>query len=108
MLNTIERLLAALGHDVTALGNPTDALMVLQAGEFDAVLTDLGMPGLSGTDLARQIQDAGMDLPVMLLTGWNPDMDTNASPGDGVAHVLAKPVTLDSLKRALSVILDPK
>jgi len=108
VLHTLERLLTTLGHDVTALTDPTQALDRLQGDDFDAVLTDLGMPGLSGTDLARQIQESGLELPVMLLTGWNPEVDPSSSKVDGVRHVLSKPVTLDSLKQALTAIFEPQ
>ena len=66
------------------------------------VLTDLGMPGMTGWEVARAVKARRADLPVMLITGWG---DTPEGPGDhrrSADIVIAKPVTAASLRAALA------
>lgn len=107
VLETMHRLLQTLGHKATTLSRPQEALGELESGKYDAILTDLGMPTITGTDLARSIRAAELDIPIILLTGWNTDVDLAGPMGKMIDHLIAKPVTLDSLRSALTAVLEP-
>ena len=68
------------------------------------MLTDLGLPGISGEDVARKIAGQSSLTPVILLTGWSNQLRDSGKPLEGVTLVLGKPVTLDTLKGALSAV----
>lgn len=78
-----------------ALTGP-DALLLLQAEEFDVVVLDLKMPGMSGLDVLTSIKNINPALPVVLITGHGSPDDSLAVP-DGAFDYLPKPVNLDKL-----------
>ncbi len=64
-------MLTDLGHTVTVAQSGPDALTILGAGhQFDFVITDHAMPGMTGIELARKIRAARPSLPVILATGY--------------------------------------
>lgn len=66
-----KRVLEKFGYKVIAAASGAEALQILEAQSVDLVLTDLLMPGLSGTDLAREIKLRQPHLPVVLFSGVN-------------------------------------
>ena len=59
------------GYEVVTAGSADQALEVLSSHKVDLVLSDLLMPGKTGTDLAREIKAATPNLPVILISGVN-------------------------------------
>lgn len=89
------------GFVVSAVCDSACALGALQAGPYDAVLSDVVMPGGSGVDLVRAIRQRDLDLPVVLLTG-NPTVETAVQALEmGVLHFLVKPVSVAELVRCV-------
>lgn len=89
-----------LGYSAQTAINASNALEMLCASAFDAVLTDVEMPGMSGVELAHEIRTRWPSLPVMLMTGSSePHASTDA------ALLLRKPFSLDALRGALAQIL---
>ena len=70
----------------------------------DLVLLDLGLPGLSGYDVAERLRGpAGSDAPMLVaMTGWGNDDDLRRSSAAGFAHHLVKPVDLDRLRALIA------
>jgi len=93
----IERLLTLRGHNVASVSSAREALSALETGTFDVVLSDQGMPEMSGRELARKIRSLYPSLPVVLLTG---DTDLNVDPQD-IARVVPKPFQADDLEQAI-------
>jgi CheY-like chemotaxis protein len=73
-----------------------------QGAPFDAIVTDLGMPGIDGRALAVPVASMRPSLPVALLTGWGEQVDAR---GDGLRAVLSKPATVDDVRRCLEGLL---
>jgi signal transduction histidine kinase/CheY-like chemotaxis protein len=74
-------MLEDLGHTVIEAYSGPAALDLLQCGtEVDIVVTDHAMPGMTGTDLARQIKARWPDLPIILATGYA-DLPNEEDPG---------------------------
>lgn len=97
-------MLAGAGFEVVEADDGIAAAALLRAGSmaFDALVTDLSMPRLDGTALAREARGiAGSELPVLFLTGLG------EFPGDAARHgsILAKPFTPDSLIRSVRALL---
>jgi CheY-like chemotaxis protein len=59
-----------LGHQVRQAPSATDALALLEREQFDVVLSDQAMPGMTGVELAEEIARRQPDLPVILTTGY--------------------------------------
>lgn len=77
--------------------------MARRAGHpFDAVITELNLPGRNGSDIATKIKQAAPAVRVIMLTA--PALCLRAEPAmpPGVDHLLSKPVTADELRAALA------
>jgi CheY-like chemotaxis protein len=79
------------GHRVVEAENAPEALALLERGRFDLLVTDLGMPGITGTELARRAKAGGNVGAVALITGWGVDGDDQTLQEAGVDLVLNKP-----------------
>ena len=65
--------------------------------EFDGVFTDVGMPGMSGWELAREIRQINSRIPIAVVTGWGEAVGSNEQKAAGVDWVVAKPFTADGI-----------
>ena len=99
-----ETLAQGLGRrtfEVTWTQSPEEALRLIQERPFDAVLTDMNMPQMSGTDLCKRITAYLPDLPVIVLTAFG-SMDTAiAAIRAGAYDFVTKPVELDGMALTL-------
>jgi len=89
---TLAALLRASGQEVIEADSGEAALNWLETTPVDIVLTDLGMPQVTGWQVARAAKARRPDLPVVLLTGWGDQTEAEASEDAGVDRVLTKPV----------------
>ncbi len=72
--------------------------MALFAAErFDAVFTDLGMPGMSGWELARAIRESNKIIPLAVITGWGNAVSSTEQETAQVDWVLTKPFDIDRI-----------
>ena len=75
----------------------TEALALFREREFDGVFTDVGMPGMSGWELAREIRQVNQTIPIAIITGWGEIVGSNEQRAAGVDWVIAKPFTADRI-----------
>lgn len=86
------------------VGSGSEALEKLAHGHFDAIVTDLNMPGMDGATLLNEVQQRHPELVRIVLSGGTPDTITLRSVP--VAHqFLAKPFGAEELKRTLAIAL---
>jgi CheY-like chemotaxis protein len=104
---TMGTLLRAAGHEVTEASSGPDGLAALADHPVDLVITDLGMPGMTGWEVAQQVKAAQPHLPVILLTGWGQQAPPPASGQDCVDRVLGKPIRLEALQGAIAALTGP-
>jgi CheY-like chemotaxis protein len=70
----------------------------------DVVLTDLGMPDMTGWDVARGVRTQRPGMPIGLITGWAVALEMSADERRAVDFVIAKPYTVEALRAALGRI----
>jgi CheY-like chemotaxis protein len=102
---TVAMLLRMEGHDIRMAHTGESALHLAAQFSPNAVLLDLGLPGLNGYEVARLLrQDAHLPQPLTLiaLTGWGSGDDRRAAEAAGFDHHLMKPVAVENLLEALS------
>jgi signal transduction histidine kinase/CheY-like chemotaxis protein len=75
----------------------SEALSLFSEIEFDGVFTDVGMPGMSGWELAREIRQRNAKIPIAVITGWGEAVGSNEQQAAGVNWVVAKPFTADRI-----------
>ncbi|HYB73021.1 MAG TPA: response regulator, partial [Candidatus Sulfotelmatobacter sp.] len=93
------------GHTVEAVTEPHLALARLQSNSVDLLFTDLGMPEVSGWDVAAQARALHPDLPVILVTGWGHQIDPERLQASGVSGVVAKPYRMEDISHAVAAAL---
>ncbi len=98
-------MLRQLGHQVTGFTNAREALDAFGKGHFRLVITDLGMPDLSGRDVAKVVKAMNPETPVVLITGWGVQLDPAELKGAGVDGVIAKPFSKEVISAKLAELL---
>ena len=93
------------GYAIHVAANRTEALNCAEQTQFVAVLTDLTMPDMSGTELARRLQEQQPGLPVILLSGY--DLKDEHLP-ENVVEVLQKPFRNSVLMAVVQRVLKPE
>jgi PAS domain S-box-containing protein len=93
------RLLERQGYRVSGYTDPQAALAAVRAEPqaFDLVVTDYNMPGLSGLEVARALQEIRADLPVALASGYITEELRAQAPAAGVLELVYKPNTVEEL-----------
>ncbi len=102
LLRTYRRILDGAGYEVETVDDGVTGVALFKSGIFDVVVSDVGMPGMNGIDLLREIHEHDRDAPVVLMTG-GPSVDTAISAIEyGALKYLTKPFHPDELLRSVS------
>lgn len=97
----LSRGLRLLGMNVVIASSAEEALEQFPAGGFDAVLSDISMPGLTGLDLLRQVKELDPDTPFLLMTGHADIESAREAMRHGAEDYLIKPFALADVELAL-------
>jgi CheY-like chemotaxis protein len=105
--NPINALLARalLGREGCAIDHAArgdDALTAVKVGDYDLILMDMRMPGLSGVETARAMRAMGVETPIVALTANAFEDDRHACLAAGMDDFLVKPMSPDSLRAVLT------
>jgi PAS domain S-box-containing protein len=103
-----EASLKRLGYHVTISTDSREALAMFKSRPeaFDLVITDMTMPHLSGSDLAREILQVRPAQPIILCTGYSSYIDAEKAAQMGIKSFLLKPLSRKALAEAVRKILD--
>ena len=100
-LSTI-RLLRRAGFEGEQVSSPDTALQLLSGhGGFDLILSDWTMPGMNGIELAKAVRGCGIDVPIVIMTGFASGIRDDELRAANVKRLLAKPVDPEVLVRAI-------
>jgi CheY-like chemotaxis protein len=92
-----------LGHEVVAVTDAELAIEQFASRTFDAVMTDVSLPGMSGIDLAKELIKQFPHLPVVIASGYGSlNLDFWLGQGQGNVLVLPKPYDMTMLEKTLS------
>lgn len=97
--------LEALGHVVDASMDGRDGLHLASEYPFDAAIVDLGLPGLSGIEIIRQLRCQGSALPILILTARGRWQDKVEGLEAGADDYLSKPFQMEELLARLKALL---
>jgi CheY-like chemotaxis protein len=106
VLETLLEVLSGEGHQVVTASGGRQALERFSGGSFDLVLTDLGMPEMSGWELAAAIKQQDPAMPVAMITGWGAEFSPEQLHERGVDLVLAKPFECSQVASLVSRAMD--
>ncbi len=100
-----ERILKSEGHNVAATATGLEGLELFKKWNFDAVLVDRAMPGMSGDEVAAAVKQHKPGTPVILLTGFGDLMKEEGECPPGVDIIVSKPASIEDLRRAIATVV---
>jgi CheY-like chemotaxis protein len=93
----LTEILESEDHEVKSSSNGSQALQLFKNNHFDLVFTDLGMPGMTGWQVAKEIKRINGATPVSVITGWRVTIDDNELKERGVDFIVNKPFQIKQL-----------
>jgi len=99
----LRRMLSTAGYRLLLARDGAEALSIAESNDFDLLLTDLAMPGMQGTEVARSVRERRPHLPVLLMSGYARGLDEL----DPSHSVLLKPFGEAELLTAVRAALEP-
>lgn len=98
-----EQMLSGLGYTPVVCRGSQEALAVFQEkpGRFDLVISDQIMPGMSGTELVREIHRIRQEIPAILCTGFSKTVSGEELAECGIGEMLMKPILLRQMAEAV-------
>jgi CheY-like chemotaxis protein len=105
--DSLGALLELLGAEVRVAHSGPAALEAVVSFHPDAVLLDIGMPGMNGYEVANRIRTQGngsRNTTLIALTGWGQDNDRRRSAEAGFDHHLVKPADMGALQTLLAAL----
>ncbi len=108
IVNINKTVLENLGYKVTATTESVDALEKIRADpdQFDLVITDQTMPGLTGAELAQEILKITPDMPIILCTGYSSVLLEGDALAIGIKKYARKPLDRTTLAEIVRQVLD--
>ncbi len=98
-------ILSDSGYQCESATNGADAIRKVRRGKFDAVVTDIGMPGMDGIALTRKLSQQFSGLPVIIMTGKPEDRSKETALHAGASEFLTKPFAGPDLIEKLHRVL---
>jgi FixJ family two-component response regulator len=103
----LARLLAAYSFEATAYGSARDFLKAVGAGPPECLVLDLHMPDLTGLDLQRYLQRAGIRIPTIVITAYDEPGIRERCNAAGASAFLVKPLNDAVLIAAINAATGP-
>ena len=102
-----QAMLEDLGYSVTARSNSLEALTTFmnEPDQFDLVITDQTMPGITGVDLARRMLQIRPDIPIILCTGYSNLVDEESAKAIGIRDFALKPLSRSAIGHLIDKVL---
>ena len=102
VLAVLCEMLIDAGHAVTPTMGGADAVSAYAPGKFDLVVSNIGMPGVNGWEVAERLRAMDPNVPMIFITGWGlTEKDRERCRNLGVRHWLFKPVKPSELNRTV-------
>lgn len=93
------------GFEAASACDGQEGLSLFSPGEFDLVITDVKMPGISGIELLRRVRSRDSDIPVMIITAFGNMETAMEAMREGACYFIAKPFDREHLLLAIEQIL---
>ena len=103
LTRALEHILQRLGYAVTSTNQARTALKLFHEHptQYDVMITDLTMPEMNGLELIRQVRAIRLEMPVILISGYNSGLTQENLRTEGVSELLEKPINIQNLAEVL-------
>ena len=100
------RALKLRGHDAVGVSDGGAAVVEIEKGEYDLLLTDIIMPVMDGISLALKISSEHPKLPILMMTGFVHERQRAKDVSGLIHNVISKPFSLDEICHAVDEALN--
>ena len=109
LLSLGNHILAKLGYSVKTASSPEEALVIFSNAPemFKAVITDYAMPHMNGLLLAKELRKIKSDIPIVLTSGFAPDLTEKWLKDSSISHFIQKPYKMQAFASVLTTIFNP-
>ncbi len=108
ILDLISAMGQSMGYYVETASSGEEGVRLASASQFDIILTDLAMPGMSGLAVAREIRRRDENTPIILVTGWERTLDPQEISSAGITDILYKPFRIEQLTSLVQAASVPR
>ena len=108
ILLLLKEALSQWGYQVTVASSAAEALGLLKSELFDALITDIRMPDMSGLELLREVKKQDESIEVVMMTGYPTIASAVQALKEGAYDYLSKPLILDELRHLMSRMMERK
>ncbi|RKY71218.1 MAG: hypothetical protein DRP97_02425 [Candidatus Latescibacterota bacterium] len=98
-------MLQSMGHCVSGASDGKEGIEQFRSGTFDIVITDLGMPGVSGWEVTEAVNKLRPETSVLLMTGWGVELDPEEVRKKSVDGILVKPFKIQELREKIESVI---
>jgi two-component system response regulator AtoC len=105
MRRVLEIMLNSMGHEVISASNGIEALDIIKKTSIDLILSDLRMPGISGTDLLKDLQAQENDTPVIIMTAYGTIESAVQAMKLGARDYILRPFDINVLEVTINRLL---
>jgi PAS domain S-box-containing protein len=106
--SVLSRTLAQVHHQVTLAEDGERGIQLFKEEKFDMVLTDLGMPGMSGWEVCRAIKKISPHTPVGMITGWGAEMNRSKMEEHGLDFFISKPFDFNQILNVVAETIESR
>jgi DNA-binding NtrC family response regulator len=106
ILKLLKEALTQWGYQVVCVGTGAEALEAIRTELFDAAITDIRMPEMSGLDLLREIKRHDDSIEVVVMTGYPTIASAVEALKEGAYDYLSKPLILDELRHLMARVTE--
>src|SRR6184192_142818 len=106
ILVLLKEALSQWGYHITTAASATEALGVLKSELFDALITDIRMPDMSGLELLREVKKQDESIEVVMMTGYPTIASAVEALKEGAYDYLSKPLILDELRHLMARVTE--
>src|SRR5438094_2898800 len=106
ILLLLKEALTQWGYQVTTASSAVDALALLKNGIFDALISDIRMPDMSGLDLQSELRTKDETIEVVMMTGYPTIASAVQALKEGAYDYLSKPLILDELRHLMARMME--
>src|SRR5213593_2496636 len=108
ILVLLKEALGQWGYQVTTAASAAEALGILKSELFDALISDIRMPDMSGLELLREVKKQDESIEVVMMTGYPTIASAVQALKEGAYDYLSKPLILDELRHLMSRMMERK
>ena len=105
MQRVLQIMLQRMGHEVSCAGNGEEALQIIKTAPVNLIISDLRMPGMSGTDLLKTLREQGNEVPVIIMTAYGTIESAVEAMKLGACDYIIRPFDVEALELAINRIL---